>query len=140
MTENPSRTLLLTTHYMTEADELCDRVAIIDGGKVLACDTPASLKKMVQQYPLFALSVSPGPNGVPTLDGVPGVRQATVSNTAEAAELKAVLEEEAVIAAVVQAIVASGGHILSLKKVEATLEDVFIQRVGHGLNVDERRE
>ena len=41
MKETPERTLLLTTHYMAEADELCDRVAIIDRGKVLACDTPA---------------------------------------------------------------------------------------------------
>ena len=36
-----ARTVLLTTHYMAEADELCDRIAIIDRGRVLACDTPA---------------------------------------------------------------------------------------------------
>ena len=41
--EDPQRTLLLTTHYMAEADELCDRIAIIDHGKVLACDTPSIL-------------------------------------------------------------------------------------------------
>ena len=40
--EDRSRSLVLTTHYMVEADELCDRVAIINGGKVLACDTPAA--------------------------------------------------------------------------------------------------
>ena len=40
---NPTRTLLLTTHYMVEADELCDRVAIINQGRVLACDSPANL-------------------------------------------------------------------------------------------------
>ncbi|HAZ27450.1 TPA: ABC transporter, partial [Candidatus Acetothermia bacterium] len=40
---HPDRTILLTTHYMYEADELCDRVAIIDQGKVLACDRPATL-------------------------------------------------------------------------------------------------
>src|SRR5438309_417597 len=44
-----SRTLLLTTHYMVEADELCDRSAVIDRGRVLACDTPAGLKRRVQQ-------------------------------------------------------------------------------------------
>jgi len=38
--EDHTRTLLLTTHYMVEADELCDRVAIINQGRVLACDTP----------------------------------------------------------------------------------------------------
>ena len=45
MRERPDRTVLLTTHYMAEADELCDRIAIIDHGTVLACDTPANLKR-----------------------------------------------------------------------------------------------
>ena len=44
---NPTRTLMLTTHYMVEADELCDRVAIINQGRVLACDTPANLKRQL---------------------------------------------------------------------------------------------
>jgi ABC-2 type transport system ATP-binding protein len=41
------QTILLTTHYMEEADHLCDRVAIMDHGKILALDTPAALKKSV---------------------------------------------------------------------------------------------
>jgi ABC-2 type transport system ATP-binding protein len=43
--ERPGRTVLLTTHYMAEADELCDRVAIIDRGRVLACDSPQGLRR-----------------------------------------------------------------------------------------------
>ena len=39
------RTIVMTTHYMEEADQLCDRVAIIDHGKLLACDTPAALRR-----------------------------------------------------------------------------------------------
>ncbi len=42
--DQEGKTVLLTTHYMLEADELCDRVAIIDRGRILACDTPANLK------------------------------------------------------------------------------------------------
>jgi len=45
VTEDPGRTVLLTTHYMQEADELCDRVAIIDRGQVLVCDRPSALKE-----------------------------------------------------------------------------------------------
>jgi ABC-type multidrug transport system ATPase subunit len=41
------QTILLTTHYMEEADQLCDRVAIMDHGKILALDTPAALKQSV---------------------------------------------------------------------------------------------
>jgi ABC-type multidrug transport system ATPase subunit len=54
----PARTLLLTTHYMVEADELCDRVAIINKGKVLACDTPDNLKHSLQQEAIFRMEVS----------------------------------------------------------------------------------
>ena len=51
MSERPERTMILTTHYMAEADELCDRIAIIDRGKVLACDTPANLKRRAAALP-----------------------------------------------------------------------------------------
>ncbi len=133
MKENPARTLLLTTHYMAEADELCDRLAIIDRGKVLACDTPGNLKKRVQKYPLFELSLAPGPHGWDHLGKLPGVHQAITTTTPTTVELKVSLEEEPAIGAVVQKLVTDGGHILTLKKVEPTLEDVFIELVGHGL-------
>jgi ABC-2 type transport system ATP-binding protein len=133
--EKPGRTMLLTTHYMAEADELCDRLAIIDKGKVLACDTPANLKRKVQQYPIFELSLAPGADGVADVAGLAGVHQATVSDTPNTVELKVSLAEEAAIGAVVQSVVQSHGKILTLKKTEPTLEDVFIELCGHGLEV-----
>jgi ABC-2 type transport system ATP-binding protein len=137
MREGPGRTILLTTHYMAEADELCDRLAIIDRGKVLACDTPGNLKKRVQKYPLFELSLAPGTNGWADLGKLPGVHQSTTATTPTTVELKVSLEQEPAIGAVVQNLVSSGAHILTLRKVEPTLEDVFIELVGHGLSEDE---
>lgn len=134
MREQPTRTLLLTTHYMAEADELCDRVAIIDRGKVLACDTPTNLKRQVQQHPLFTLTLAPGRSGVADVSTLPGVVRATRTETPTTVELKVSLEAEAVIGSVVQAVVAEGTTIQTLQKVEPTLEDVFIELVGHGLN------
>jgi ABC-2 type transport system ATP-binding protein len=133
MQERPERTILLTTHYMAEADELCDRLAIIDHGKVLACDTPANLKRRVQRYPIFELSLAPSANGWADLAKLPGVHQSTTSTTPTTVDVKVSLEEEPVIGSVVQKLVTSGGRILTLKKVEPTLEDVFIELVGHGL-------
>ena len=133
LAEKPDRTLLLTTHYMMEADELCDRVAIIDRGKVLACDAPASLKRQVQRYPIFELTLTPGGNGPLALDRLPGVHQSTETPGPTSLDVKVALEEEAVVGAVVQRVVESGSRILNLKKVEPTLEDVFIELVGHGL-------
>jgi ABC-2 type transport system ATP-binding protein len=132
MKENPARTLLLTTHYMAEADELCDRLAIIDGGKVLACDTPANLKRKVQEFPIFELSLAPG-SGSHDVSKLPGVHTATTTETPNTVELKVSLREDSIIGNVVQTVIASGGKIITLKKVEPTLEDVFIEMVGHGL-------
>jgi ABC-2 type transport system ATP-binding protein len=137
MKEKPDRTLLLTTHYMAEADELCDRVAIIDKGKVLACDTPAALKRRVQAHALYEINLSPGSAGWDDLGKLPGVHQSTATTTPTTVELKVSLEAEPAIGTVVQTLVTRGGHILSLKKVEPTLEDVFIELVGHGLEEQE---
>jgi ABC-2 type transport system ATP-binding protein len=51
-------TVVLTTHYMEEADELCDRVAIIDHGKILVEDTPTALKGSVGAQKVYALELS----------------------------------------------------------------------------------
>lgn len=137
--ERPGRTLVLTTHYMMEADELCDRVAVIDRGKVLACAAPAVLKRQVQRYPLFEIALAPGANGWHGLGGLAGVCDCTAAPGPAAVELKLAVQEEAVVGAVVQKVVASGSRILSLKKVEPTLEDVFVQLVRHGLRTTEEQ-
>jgi len=51
------KTVLLTTHYMAEAEELCDRIAIIDKGRLMALDTPTALKKRISGDTLFAIEV-----------------------------------------------------------------------------------
>ncbi len=134
MKEDPARTMLLTTHYMAEADELCDRLAIIDQGKLLACDTPANLKRKVQEHPIFELSLAPGTDQTADVAKLPGVRQATRAETPTHVNLKVILDGDAAIGGVVQAVIAGGGHIQTLKKVEPTLEDAFIELVGHGID------
>ena len=134
--ERPARTLLLTTHYLKEADELCDRVAVIDRGKVLACNTPAALKRRVQRHSIFEMALTPGTNGWHELARLPGVHECTASAGLDSVSLRVALLEEAVVGSVVQEVVRGGARILSLKKVEPTLEDVFVALVGHGV-VDE---
>src|SRR5262245_60547723 len=70
--ERPGRTVLLTTHYMAEADELCDRIAIIDRGKVLACDSAPALRRQVQggQHVELEVRANDGMPDVSTLAGV----------------------------------------------------------------------
>jgi ABC-2 type transport system ATP-binding protein len=131
---NHARTLLLTTHYMVEADELCDRVAIINKGKVLACDTPENLKHSLQQEAIFRMEVS-NLNGM-KLEGIqslPGVNNVSHTSQDGSALLEFRLMEEAVLGEVVSVITANHIRIITLQKREPTLEDVFVDLVGRSM-------
>jgi len=135
--EAPHRTVLLTTHYMVEADELCGRVAIIDRGRILALDTPRALKRSVPQEPVFSLSVSTaGRSDFEALGRIGGVR--SFSHHAHpgtgAIELRVAVDEDQVIGEVLGKLKASGQPVLHLTKMEPTLETVFIHMVGRGLD------
>lgn len=131
ITEHRERTVLLTTHYMVEADELCDRVAIINQGRVLACDTPANLKQRLQREAIFRIETNRlnGANLAP-LRALPGVRRVT-RNSGEARDtLEFVLEDEQVLSAVINTMESQQMRLYHLDKREPTLEDVFIDLVG----------
>ncbi len=139
MEDHSDRTILLTTHYMAEADELCDRLAIIDQGKVLACDTPANLKRRLQREAIFNLKIAPlGPRPTPEgmIESVPGVRQVMIADRNGHTDLNLILEAEEALPGVLMHLTQRGSSLISLEKREPTLEDVFIDLVGRGLDVD----
>ena len=138
--KNPERTILLTTHYMAEADELCDRIAIIDKGKVLACDTPSNLKLMLQKQPVFEITASGlAPSALAELAKTPGVVGVTgdPDPSGTTYKLSYILEDQSIIGSVVQALTEHRGSIINLQKREPTLEDVFIKLVGRSLSAEE---
>lgn len=141
MHEYPNRTLLLTTHYMVEADELCDRVAIINDGRVLACDTPAELKRGLQRDAFFQLDVSPL-NGLSTqvFETLTGVRKVIHYPKDGSSVLEFVLAEEDVLGTVINTMTVHNIHILNLRKREPTLEDVFVDLVGRSMEEVEQDE
>lgn len=139
MDDRPGRTVLLTTHYMVEADELCDRVAIINNGRVLACDAPAVLKRRLQREAIFKLEVSPLRNGaLMAFEQLPGVRKVIHSPLDGRSELDLILEADEALGGVVTALNAHGAHILNLQKREPTLEDVFVDLVGMSMTEAEK--
>ncbi|TMA09460.1 MAG: ATP-binding cassette domain-containing protein [Methanobacteriota archaeon] len=127
------KTVLLTTHYMAEADEMCDRIAIIDKGKILACDTPEALKRMIHTQTTFRLEVDPL-RDTSTFQGMDGVVNFSLKDDASKnrTELTFILEDEAPVAEILSAITAQGAKVHALRKTEPTLEDVFISMVGRG--------
>jgi ABC-2 type transport system ATP-binding protein len=139
---NPTRTLLLTTHYMVEADELCDRVAIINQGRVLACDSPANLKRNLQQDSIFHLEVSPfnGSLNAAKFEELPGVCNVVHRPQEGFESLDFILEEEQALARVVNTLNSANIRLLNLQKTEPTLEDVFVQLVGQSMEEVEQKE
>ena len=127
-------TILMTTHYMVEADQICDRIAIIDRGKIIALGTPAELKRMVSKQIIVSIETQPidgGMNFISSIAGVNGYSQADEPSTGRT-KLKLVLKEEGALQDVIQAVSSRGGRIFEMVKSEPTLEDVYIALVGKG--------
>ena len=135
------RTLLLTTHYMVEADELCDRVAIINKGKVLACDTPSALKQRLQKDVLFVIETSPLNGLTPQMmESQPEVQKVTVAEIEGGARLNISLIEESALTSVINLFMQKDVKIMNLTKREPTLEDVFVDLVGRSMAEEESNE
>ena len=136
----PGRTVLLTTHYMAEADELCERIAIVDHGRILAIGSPAELKKRVERESIFRVEIDHLDGGPGSLAALPGVVSAAPAADddgpvdRQSVTLNLVLEEDGVLGGVVVALSRMGSHILALRKSEPSLEDVFVELVGRGFS------
>ncbi len=138
----PGRTVLLTTHYMAEADELCERIAIVDHGRILALGTPDELKRRVQRESVFRLELDRLDGGAGALRRLPGVVSAALAAGDRAdgkadrrtVEVNLALEDDGALGGVVGALGGLGSHILALRKSEPSLEDVFVELVGRGFH------
>ncbi len=133
--ENQAKTVLLTTHYMMEADELCDRIAIIDNGRILACDTPERLKGMVKQEVTVKLETDRLKNPK-AFDVIEGVQNYVVKEKAQtnSTSLTFILEDDVPIADIMSEVLKQGSKVQSMQKIDPTLEEVFITLVGRGLD------
>jgi ABC-2 type transport system ATP-binding protein len=134
--DHPNRTILLTTHYMHEAEELCDRVAIIDRGKILACAPPAELKKSLKQEAVFRLYLAGLSDGKNLVEGMPGIRALAQRVEDGRLALDLILAEEEALVRVLSRLQAAGGKLVELRKEEPTLEDVFLALVGRKFSED----
>lgn len=132
--EDPSRTVLLTTHYMAEAEELCDRVAIIDRGRIVACDSPLGLKSLVRRERVVRLEVAGVVGSVDRIRGMAGVRGVGVETRASrgTTTLRVVLGD-GTIDRLLRTLSDEGLRLVSVTDEEPTLEDVYITLVGRGL-------
>lgn len=129
---NEGQTIMLTTHYMEEADRLCGRVAIMDHGKILALGTPAALKKSIGADTIVTVKTSSDPGqlaGLLTRDieGVTRTRQA-----AGGLQLH-VQGSERLVPRIAASAERGGFDLIDLSVSEPSLETVFISLTGKEL-------
>jgi ABC-2 type transport system ATP-binding protein len=116
-------TVLITTHYMEEADALCDRVAIIDHGKIRALDSPANLKMKVGKSMIRAKVKNPNVEVIRSLPYVSKVE-------AKDGNVTIILSE---VGAHIQEVLCNLGEASFVELREPTLNDVFLQLTGRGI-------
>ena len=126
------QTILLTTHSMEEADQLCSRVAIMDHGKILALDTPEGLKRSVGVDTIVTIKASGDLKALASVleKGVPGVTHSREIDKGVELHVKSA---ERILAQVVAAAEAGGFQVVDLSVAEPSLETVFINLTGKEL-------
>jgi ABC-2 type transport system ATP-binding protein len=123
-------TILLTTHDMVEADRLCDNIAIVDHGTIVALDTPSGLRRLLPG----AGGVEVVATGMADADGALGsFGEVEVAGTADGRRQIRIYGDGVDPAAVVDAVRDSGGEMLELRRLEGSLEDVFVHLTGRDL-------
>jgi ABC-2 type transport system ATP-binding protein len=124
-------TVLITTHYMDEADKLCDRIAIVDHGKLVALDSPLRLKASVPGTNVIDVSFADAPaDWMNRLAALPGVER--VTGDPHVARL-ATHSGPATTTALMTEATSAGVRVLSLGVQSTTLDDVFVHYTGRQL-------
>ena len=135
------KTIVLTTHMMEEAEELCSKVAIMDHGKIIALGSPSQLVKQVKmENTITVIPDKSSPELLAKIKSIAGVKNAYTSQEAnEVRETLKVITDcpDDILPEVVSTIVNVGTKVLSVQLSRVTLEDVFITLTGRSLRENE---
>ena len=129
--KSEGRTILITTHDMAEAEAVCDRVALIDRGRVLAVETPASLARLVSQHERVDFD-SAQPGIVASVRALPGVASVVARNGDDSHRVD--LVDGSALGSVLQTLVSAG--VTSIRTSRPSLDEVYVHMIGdRGLKV-----
>jgi ABC-2 type transport system ATP-binding protein len=120
-------TVVLTTHYMEEAEVLCDRVAVMDRGRVIACDTPTALVRQLGTAATVSARLTAGTLAPPDLAALTGVTASTINGAQ--LELRTA-DVQSTLVALLALATRHGVTLTDLHSTQASLEDVFLSLTG----------
>jgi ABC-2 type transport system ATP-binding protein len=129
-------TVLLTTHYMDEAERLCDRLAIVDHGEIIAEGTPADLIDRLGGHHVVEFQVSNKNNKNDNLDQWRSLPSVESVRREDSTVCLSVREPHLTIPALLDAVAREGNQLAHLSTRQASLEDVFVQLTGRHLRED----
>ncbi|HUZ85319.1 MAG TPA: ATP-binding cassette domain-containing protein [Candidatus Baltobacterales bacterium] len=123
-------TVFLTTHYLDEADALCDRIAIIDSGKIVAQDTPEELKRAVAGDVVTLSVAGDQQRALDLLKNQPFVRESRLEN---GSILLYVDRGEVAMPAILRLLDTAGMQLMTIGLHRPSLDDVFLRQTGRSL-------
>ena len=126
------RTIVMTTHYMEEADKLCDRIAIVDKGELLELDTPEALKQRAPGGTLVEVTLNGDARAsVDAARGLDGVLRAE----AQGPVLRVYSDRGGrIVSSVIQVVEEHGAAVTNISLTEPSLETLFVARTGRKLD------
>jgi ABC-2 type transport system ATP-binding protein len=125
------RTIVMTTHYMEEADRLCERLAIVDQGRLLALDTPGGLRRLAPGGTLIEVTFdAPASSLLPTVEALPGLSRISAREATLRAHAERVAES---IPALLRAAEIAGLTPLDIRLTPPSLETLFVSLTGRKL-------
>jgi ABC-2 type transport system ATP-binding protein len=124
-------TIILTTHMMIEADMLCDRIGIIDHGRIVALDTSANLKKRVSGADTIILGLEIANLTTKMTTSIQSLKCVSSISQDNSTHIKVHATGNEAFDTIIDAIRAEKGKINSVQNLQPTLEDVFLHITGH---------
>jgi ABC-2 type transport system ATP-binding protein len=124
-------TVMITTHMMVDADLLCDRIAIVDHGKIVALDTSTNLKKLISGADTTIISLEIAnltPDLITSIRGLDCVDAVTQESTQQ---LRVIVHGSEAFDSVIDKVRNMNGKITSMQNLQPSLEDVFLHITGH---------
>ena len=129
-------TVFMTTHYLEEADNLCDRIGIIDQGRIMALDTPTTLKRSLGGD-VIQMTVEGDMDFSPAIQGIPGILEVRK----DSAEYRVkVLKGDTAMPAVLKAVNEAGGTVSTVSLQRPNMDQVFLEYTGRSLRDAEQSE